>query len=354
MLNTLLFRVDANATMGMGHLLRCLALAQALVKKSEQEQTSLKIVFVVKADTVSLCKQRQDWCGELLVLPEHLPQADEPAYLAAYCKRQQVAALVLDGYQFATQYRQSLSEIAVKHIIFDDNNDSGPLFADLVINGASNAEQLAYAVSAPQAVLCVGSAYRLLRQEFNHPDYKLEWYLRSKLTLVMGGSDPRNFSIKILRQLEQQGFRAKITLATGGAYAHVDELKQFLSQSALHVEHLQNCQTMAELFGQSLLVVSAAGGSQFELQAMYSPALLLVIADNQRNATLQAAKQAWCEAINCITEDNIELICERLTDLWSKHQQLELMHDNCKSLPQHDGASKVADCILQLISQRSK
>ena len=350
MQKTILFRVDANTTMGMGHLLRCLALAQALVKKSEQAQNSLKIVFVVKPVTESLCRTRSDWCGDILVLPEHLPQADEPAFLRDYCERQPVAALVLDGYQFDSHYRQNLSKIAVKHIVFDDNNDSGPLFADLVINGASNAEQLAYAVTAPQAALCVGSNYRLLRQEFNHAEFKLDWQRRSKLTLVMGGSDPRNFSLKILRHLEQQSFAAKITLATGGAYGHTNELKHFLMQSSLNIEHLQNCQAMAELFGQSLLVVSAAGGSQFELQAMFTPALLLVVAANQRNATAHAAKQGWCEAIDCESNDNITLICQRLTDLWSQHQQLKLMHENSQFLAPHDGTSKVAECVLQLIS----
>lgn len=350
MLKTILFRVDANATMGMGHLLRCLALVQALEKLLAATQHPIKLVFVVKADTLPLCRARLDWCGDILVLPEHIQQADEPAYLAQYCERQDVAALVLDGYQFDREYRQALSQIAVKHIVFDDNNDSGSLCADLVINGASNAQQLGYETTAPLAQLCVGSTYRLLREEFTHAELRLPWYLRSKLTLVMGGSDPRNFSLKILQQLEQQHFRAKITLATGGAYTHVDELKQFLTQSSLNVEHLQNCQTMAELFGQSLLVVSAAGGSQFELQAMHTPALLLVVADNQRNATAQAAKLGWCEALDCENHDNITLICQRLTDLWSTQQQLKLMHENCQSLAQHDGASKVADRVLQLIS----
>uniref|UniRef100_UPI0030F3E0DD PseG/SpsG family protein n=1 Tax=Paraglaciecola sp. TaxID=1920173 RepID=UPI0030F3E0DD len=277
-------------------------------------------------------------------------QADEPTFLAQYCEQHDVAALVLDGYQFDSEYRQALSQIAVKHIVFDDNNDSGSLCADLVINGASNAQQLGYEKTAPLAQLCVGSTYRLLREEFTHAELKLPWYLRSKLTLVMGGSDPRNLSIKILKQLAQQQFVAKITLATGGAYGHVDKLKQFLAHSSLKVEHLSNCQTMAELFGQSLLAVSAAGGSQFELQAMYTPALLLVIADNQRNATLQAAKQRWCEAIDCESNDNISLICQRLTDLWSKQQQLELMHQNAQLLAPNNGASKVAQCILQLLS----
>ena len=46
------------------------------------------------------------------------------------------------------------------------------------------------------------------------------------------------------------------------------------------------------------LTVSAAGSSQFELACAGSPAILLVVADNQLDASLQAVQQGWCDVID--------------------------------------------------------
>lgn len=346
MQKTILFRVDASATMGMGHLLRCLALAQAF----ENSDNSFRIVFAINQVTQPFCVQRDDWYGELVVLPEQALH-QEPEWLANYCLHQRVVAIVLDGYQFDTAYRRALLPIATKKILFDDNNNSGLLYADLVINGASNAPQLAYELTAPKAIFCLGEPYRMLRQEFIAPQYKLPWSHRDKLTVVLGGSDPGNLSLKILKQLELMHVSATITLATGGAYAYTEQLKDYLKQSALDVEHLENCQHMAVLFGQSRLVLSAAGGSQFELFAMHTPSLLLVIAENQRNATEQTAIQGWCESIDCVDKDNILLVCQRLIELWETPQQLEAMHQHANSCTQYDGASKVIACINKMLNE---
>ena len=339
------FRVDASTSMGLGHLLRCLALAQAF----KLHQADTEISFVMLSTTVPFAKSRLDWSGNIVCLPDQIAQQAEPDWLQTYCQQQQVSALIVDGYQFDTNYRRALAAIDCVHVLFDDNNNSGPLYSDLVINPASKAHELDYAHTAKDAVLCLGETYRILRAEFSQITLRRPWLARTSLVLVMGGSDPQNLSLRILIALEQVGFNQPITLATGGAYAFLGELRAFLANTALQVEHLQNCQQIAQLFGQAKLVVSAAGGSQFELLACHTPALLLVVADNQRMATQAAVQQGWCQAIDYLAEPDIDKIAQQIVELWQDSGLLENMHRQATQFADTGGAKRVVEHIRQLV-----
>ncbi|MDP5029278.1 MAG: UDP-2,4-diacetamido-2,4,6-trideoxy-beta-L-altropyranose hydrolase [Paraglaciecola sp.] len=340
----IVFRVDATVTMGMGHLLRCLALAQGLVK----QDPTVSITFVLRAESVSLAQSRQDWVGHIVILPRELSQAQEPQWLASYCQTHNIQVIILDGYQFQVDYRQALARIPVQNVVFDDNNDSGPLAADLVINGASNAASLGYEDTAPDAILCVGNDYRILREEFVEGRYRLPWAQRNAVVLVMGGSDADNLTLQILQGLEQCAFKPCVTVVTGGAYAHLAKLRQFLQHSQLTSLHLDNCQQMAALFGQAKLVVSAAGGTQFELLACDCPALLLVVADNQANAAAQAVTQGWCQLVDVRGQANIHEVVAAIEHLCAQPDMLRTMHEKATCLADTQGTARVAKQMLLL------
>jgi len=341
----LVFRVDANPQMGLGHLLRCQALAQAFAAEYPQ----VLIHFVIRNMTLSACQSRSDWLGEIHLLADDLPWQDEVLWLARFCQQNHIEALILDGYQFTQAFRQKLSSIDVLHVLFDDNNNSGSCHCDVLINGASNAASLDYAKSAPGASLLLGEKFRILRPEFSKPAYRLPWDKREHLGIVMGGSDPLNLTIPILQAIELSQYRPKILLATGGAYLYDEALNRFLSTTALTIEHRRNCQNMAEVFGQAKLVISAAGGSQFELLACLTPAILVIVADNQRNATQQAVQQKWCDMLDFSEQANMPELIRLFASLWTSPKRLTAMHGATIPLADTQGTSRVVNNIMQQI-----
>jgi UDP-2,4-diacetamido-2,4,6-trideoxy-beta-L-altropyranose hydrolase len=338
----ILFRVDAGSSIGMGHLMRCLALAQAL------KNVNVQPFFAVNKSTLKLCESRSDWCGEILLLAEHMSAAEETSHLECMLLEKQIDALVLDGYQFAQAYRQRLSSLDCRLILFDDNNDTGELYADLVINGAQNAPSLGYRKTAPVACYCLGEQYRVLRQEFIQQANNC-WQERKLLTLCMGGSDQKQLSLPLLKALEVQGFNNPICLITGDAYPVLENLQSFLKQSTMAVKHIHSCQHIADVFSQSRLVVSAAGGTQFELAACQSPSILLVVADNQVNASLQASQQGWCEMFDLRSEVNLKLLAKKITELWANEQSLITMHQQAQKHSEVGGAERVVRAIISLL-----
>lgn len=342
-MNKILFRTDGNSNMGTGHLMRCLALAQAL-KKQHVSST-----FVVSNEAAAICHSRQDWEGEVIVLPANIGKHDEASWLAELCQQTQVDALILDGYQFDASYRKSVSAFTGCLVLFDDNNDSGDLHADVIINGADNANELGYRQTAPVAKLCLGSQYRVMRKEFVDLEPPV-WAERQALGIIMGGSDPLNLSLPLLDALENQVqlcLLPKIKLLTGPAYPHIEQLNEFLSHTSLTIEHCANCQQVAEVFAQCKLVVSAAGSSQFELLACQTPSILLVVADNQLNASQQASTQGWCLMFDARNRLDFSAIARQTLALYRNEPELQKMYQLCEQYKDAEGGQRVVEAMVQ-------
>jgi UDP-2,4-diacetamido-2,4,6-trideoxy-beta-L-altropyranose hydrolase len=342
-MHKIMFRVDANATMGTGHLMRCLALAQALKKQH------ISSTFVVSDEAAAICKSRQDWVGEIITLPGNIDTIEELEYIKSVYIQDACDALVLDGYQFDSDYRQALSADIACLILFDDSNYSGKLFADLVINGADNAAELGYPLSASHASLCTGPDYKVLRQEFVEAT-PLVWSKRQSIGIMMGGSDPLNITLPLLQSLQclaQQMAIPHIKLLTGAAYKPLAELELFIKNSSLYIEHQHNSQQVADVFGQCALVISAAGSSQFELLACETPAILLVVADNQLNATQQASIQGWCEMLDARASVDFAQLAGQIVETYQNKATLLKMHQQCAKYRDVLGAKRVVEAIRQ-------
>ncbi|WP_339724824.1 UDP-2,4-diacetamido-2,4,6-trideoxy-beta-L-altropyranose hydrolase [uncultured Paraglaciecola sp.] len=334
------FRVEGNPNIGLGHLMRCMALAQGLVNSGHH------VFFFMSDASQQFCRQRTDWLGDIIPLAE-LDKKAEPEWLVNQCGSLQADWLVLDGYQFDQAYRHSLQSIKFKLAVFDDINNSGALYADLVINGAPNTALLDYQSTAPNALLALGQDYQVLRQEFLQVNNN-DWAERENLTLTFGGSDPKNLTIKLLNALQKLSLSMPITVITGAAYPSLLELKNVIKNSDLDINHLHDCQNMAQLLENTKLAISAAGGSQFELRACAVPAILVVVADNQLLASQEAAKQGWCQLANH-EQVNADELAQQCLSLWQQPDLLHSMHKMAGLFPVVDGAKN----IVKLMSENT-
>jgi UDP-2,4-diacetamido-2,4,6-trideoxy-beta-L-altropyranose hydrolase len=333
------FRVECEPNIGLGHIMRCMALAQGLTRLGHQ------VIFIMSSVSQQFCQNRTDWLGQIIPL-ETVVSIDEANSIKQQCVLLEADWLILDGYQFDQDYRQTLHSDHYKFAIFDDMNNSGNLFADLVINGAHNALQLNYQTTAPYGHLAVGKGYQVLRQEFLQVTDK-SWSGRKHLTLMFGGSDPYNMTLLVLQSLAKSKASMPLVVITGAAYSSLNELKRFLSTCDLDITHHHDCQNMASVLVNSRLALSAAGGSQFELLACATPAILVVVADNQKFASQQAALQGWCLVHNNENLSADELVNNCL-DLWQQADSLHNMHQKALQQTIPDGAKNIAELMLKL------
>jgi UDP-2,4-diacetamido-2,4,6-trideoxy-beta-L-altropyranose hydrolase len=285
---TLLIRADASPQIGIGHVMRCMALAEAWQAQGGE------VVFA-SASAPQELEQRLDAEGfarrRILGRPGQPEEARETAALARNCS---AACVVLDGYHFDPDYRRALGRTGARLLLVVDGVPPDTAGADFVLDQNLGASRPGGVREDSGTRFLLGPRYALLRREFwrwrgrKHPIAPTA----RKLLVTLGGSDPENMTLRILRALrtlpESRELEARIVV--GPANRHRASLEKELIRAPETWRLLAAPDDMPELVAWADLGISAAGSTCWELAFMGLPFVTIVLADNQRSIAANLAR----------------------------------------------------------------
>ncbi|WP_376959881.1 UDP-2,4-diacetamido-2,4,6-trideoxy-beta-L-altropyranose hydrolase [Azospirillum sp. A26] len=346
----ILIRADASPTIGTGHVMRCLAVAEALRDQGHEA------LFAAVESTPAIDRRLTSDGFRHVSIAGPVGEAADLAATRSLLRREHGSAVMLDGYRFGEAYRAGLQAAGARVLAWDDLGDGTPLHADLVVNAAPQASALPYDAMAPGAVLLLGPGYAPLRREVRlaAQTQRLGIAERSVLLVTFGGSDPLGLTGPVLEALaKRRPDGCRIVAVVGGSNPRAAEVAG-LAGDGLAVEI--DCPRMGALMAESGLAVSAGGGTMGELAALAVPTLLVVTADNQAMASSDAAELGWSSAVDARGRPPAEaagIIAERALALWADAGQRQRMQDAAASLPlDGKGAVRIA-CALTGPAPRS-
>lgn len=271
----LAFRADGSTATGLGHLIRCQALAQAL-------QPAFKATFIVREVAPLIARQLTAAALTVQAIPTEVPAGlPEAEWLASQLAATDI--LVLDGYQFGPAYQQLLAATGAALVCLDDLVVP-PLWAEMVLNQAGGVGPAAYA-QVPLARLCLGPAYALLRPAFwQKTATEASATAPRRLFLNMGGADPGNQTLALLPPLRRQFPSYELVVVTGAAYPHQAALQAVVEQLGLPVvlHHDLTAAELAPLLRTCQVFVCPPSGVAYECCAAGGAVLLHQTAANQQ------------------------------------------------------------------------
>ena len=194
---TLIIRADASIAMGTGHVMRCLALAQAWQDEGGE------CIFAM-AETTAASEERiraEKFAVTNVVACPGTPQ--DAAQGVDLALAHHAPWIVVDGYQFDVEYQRKLKAAGLKLLVVDDTGHAGAYVADLVLDQNAHATKDLYQLREPYTVLLLGPRYALLRREFKTwRAWKREIApIARKVLVTVGGTDPGNLTIRVIRAL---------------------------------------------------------------------------------------------------------------------------------------------------------
>lgn len=214
----ILIRADGNSQIGLGHVMRTLALVDILMDEFNCYYAIVNPQYFLKEKILKYCKG-------IYELPETNNLYREAEYLTGLIDRDTI--VLLDGYNFDTKYQQIIKNKGHKLVCIDDLHQYH-FVADAIINRSFGCRKEYYS-SEPYTRFYLGPAYSLLKKEFTFPRLKNE--LKSNSVFVcFGGADENNCTLKTIRALEQESMVSSMFVVTGGAYQHMHTLENYVSR----------------------------------------------------------------------------------------------------------------------------
>ena len=338
----LVFRVDAGTQMGTGHVMRCLALAQAWQDASGAAHFAA--VELPEGLATRLAAE-----GMVLHRLEVVPGShDDAAQTAALAHSLGATWVVEDGYHFGADYQLAIKEAGLRLLAVDDYGHATHYTADLVLNQNVYADGSFYPSRESYTQLLLGTQYVLLRREF--------WPWRGwqrdipevarNILVTMGGGDPDNQTAKVLRAIQQADLgEPEVTIVVGAGNPHFHELQCAAQEAPFTTRIARNVSNMPDLMARADVAISAAGSTCWELAFMGLPNLVLILAGNQ--ARVAAKLDAVGAALNLGWSSELSSleVAQALRELLNAAGQRAAIAQHGRDLVDGEGARRVADQI---------
>lgn len=269
----IVFRVDGGSEIGMGHVMRCLALANSFSK-------NINVSFIIKFQekVINLLEERG---YKIKILNSTICYKKEIKEVKNIMKSEKVDILITDAYHIDQNY---LSEVKknVKKLVSISLTDSFAYPSDIVVDGEIYATKLNYQSVDSSSVFLLGTDYVLLREEFqNLPKREIDENI-DVIMVTVGGGDPLNLTPKIVQALEKiKKYNFKVKIVIGPAFNNLTEILKKVTKTNLEISLYFNTKKMSQLMLKSDLAISAGGSTLYELAATGTPAVVVLQSKDQ-------------------------------------------------------------------------
>ena len=322
-------RADASATIGLGHLLRCVALAEEAVGRG------IDVTFVVADDPLAVAVASRHGYD---VMP--VPSGDR-RWLESVNPDDVV---VFDGYGFDTADHAAARSVAARTGAIDDLG-SGRLDVDVLVNPSEVPD--ADDGAADGTVVLTGPRHALVRRAFTaaRDDRTGRHPATDRLLLAFGGTDAAGLAPTAVDALAGHCPFEAVTLLRGPGSTP-------FSRPHDRLDVVEDPPEVASVFAEADAAVAAAGTTTWELLCVGVPTALVTVAGNQRLVarTAIAAGAALDAGEAASLASTLPHVVEQLADPTEQARLAEAGKD----LVDGRGAARVLDALLGVGASSSK
>lgn len=355
-------RVDASLGIGIGHVMRCLSLADSLRERGAQvtficrplERNLISRITARKHRVLSLPEKSlsidesgQSQAGDGVFVCDNTLDGTETAAALSDIDRK-VEWLIVDHYGLDEEWERIVKPYAKKILVIDDlanrRHDCDMLLDQYYLY--DNKDRYAGLVN-DSCVQLLGAEYVVLSEEYrkaNSNNRGNSGAIRNVFVFLGGGATYR-FIEPVVRAILLLGHKDIEFELVLGAEELTSELEHDIISSKLPITIHRNLESLLPLMARADLALGAGGVNTWERLCLGLPSLVLTVAENQEEIAeylhnnhyiklLGKAGQVGSEEISAALS---QAITEGVDSDWS---------DRCRRLIDGKGAIRVANAMM--------
>lgn len=354
------FRVDASAQIGSGHLMRCLTLAEGLRRRGAAVQ------FICRAHDGNLIALLEQKGFAVHSLPNTIskPRPDDvdphESWLGADWETDasqseailqrvgKVDWLIIDHYSLDVRWEARLRHWARRVMVIDDLANR-PHDCDVLLdqNFYLHMDRRYDALVPPTCRQFLGPKYALLREEFTrHQAAPRGNGTTGRILVYFGATDPTGETLKVLSALERLGpSEREIDVVVGVSNPHAPEIKRLATRIS-RCRVLDYVENMAELIAGADLALGAGGTTTWERCFFGVPSIVISIAQNQEKASADLAEAGYILYLGRHDEVTTDLLYHLLKAFLQSTTWRNTVRRRCSELVDGRGVGRVLDALL--------
>ncbi|MFO1487482.1 MAG: hypothetical protein U1F65_03295 [Verrucomicrobiota bacterium] len=337
-----LIRCDGAPDIGLGHIVRCIALADEL-----RDTEHCRVRFLTRRGDIAF--QLLQNSRHEAIKPATAGEADDQ-WISRVISEDKADVLVMD-------FRDPLAPEAVRTwrrqgvltATIDDPEDKR-VACDLVFSPpVPQVRRMSWAGFDGQ--LLAGWEWALLRRQFASVPAPAK---RSRLTVLvtMGGSDPAGLTLKAVEAIESLPEDFHTILIVGGAFCHNEALEKQLSRARRTFEIRRNVANMAEVMRETDLAVASFCVTAYELATVGVPGIYLSLSADHAEAAEAFVDAGIGISLGVHTQVTPAQIAAQLKNFLNDAALREAMSRKGRGLLNGRGAQSIARKIVETFQTR--
>lgn len=330
-----LFRVDGSRVMGMGHVYRSLAVAEALREGSRAE-----VAFLMSADHAE---------GIATVSKSGYPvRVFKPGGLDTLVESIQdfAPSVVINDLPLVEEtYLRSLARLGALTINLVDTLDD--------LERVSRDAQFVISVmnedrETPEGFYG-GPAFAILRRHFQGRE-KAVREKAIKILLTFGGADPQALTLKVARALAPLAKDVQVVSVAGPAFPHTKMFEALQRTLGTDLPLIRGIDVqIADLMLDSDLVLCSGGMSVYEIAALGTPGVVLSQNAREDRRMREFTRFGTIEYLGLGVDVDESTILETVRRLLADRERRQAMSAKGQSLVDGYGAARAAEIVLEQV-----
>lgn len=348
-------RADGGKGVGLGHIMRCLSLANAFRKAGHwvyfftKYNMGISLIEKEKFEVIRIPSEEKAAEGFFYGNSEQL--VSEAQVILKLLPQYKIDLLIVDSYNITNQYFLTLkSSVGCLVYIDDENKSTYPV--DVVINGNVTAAYLGYRKYDDNQVLLLGPQYNMIRDEFKNISPRGIRENVKEIMITTGGSDPYHMTGKLLNIFLNNDHFSKVrfNVLVGGGFTTSQDLIHLsqnhervvlYSNAIADTPELMRYSTISEMMLRSDIALSAGGSTLYEFVACGVPVLAFIVAENQRFLVEKMEQFGYIVNLGWYSQIGEEQVADRTRRLMNDYAARTRMSSKCLELVDSLGTERI-------------